>query len=197
MKCKKCFFCGWVKDFSNGSSEETVEIDRTGKGRPILKWDCKTLHAQHWQKYAFMLLHAWYALAPIPVLSGLQHFLDHGSSVKISYLFLLKYCVDIRIFHCISVTELYVNGTDKKQMLSRESIGIYVRIHLYYIGEGIGSHGRKREILFKRALSQSTHISLPVMSLSVLSNISRYIVHLWIIKNRNKEIVLDISWNWD
>lgn len=60
-----------------------------------------------------------------------------------------------------------MNDTDKKQMLSRESIGIYVRTHLYYIGEGIGSHGRKREISVKRALSQSTHISFPLMLLSL------------------------------
>lgn len=66
-----------------------------------------------------------YALAPVPVLSRLQHFLDSGSSAKISYLFLPKSCMDIRIFHCISVAELYMNGTDQKQMLSRESIGIW------------------------------------------------------------------------
>lgn len=75
--------------------------------------------------------------------------------------------MDIRIFHCVSVAELYMYGSDKKQILSRESIGVYVRTHLHYIGEGIGSHGRKREIPFKRALSQSTRIILPVLLLSL------------------------------
>lgn len=121
---------------------------------------CSTL-----TKVCFYILHALYALAPVPVLSELQHFLDSDSSAKISYLFLLKSYMDIRIFHCISVTNLYMNGTEKKQMLSRESIGIYVRTCLYNIGGGIGRHGRKIEIPFKRP--QSTHISLPVMLLSL------------------------------
>lgn len=87
--------------------------------------------------------------------------------------------MDIRIFHCVSVAELYMYSSDKKQILSRESIGIYVRTHLHYIGEGIGSHGRKREIPFKRTLvTEHTYYPACDVIIPVLSNISRHIVHL-------------------